>query len=82
MMCTYIRLHMIIVTTNLIVICNCNIGLDSKGPVNMENIFVEGQHEHNQDEQGVEHGKEEHRFVSKFLQSSCDQSLHRHGLLN
>ena len=68
--------------TNLIVICNCDIGLDSKRPVNMENIFVEGQHEHNQDEQGVEHGKEEHRFVSQFLQSSCDHGLERNNYQN
>ena len=45
---------------NLVVISDGDVGLDTKWPVNVENIFVESQHEHNQDKQSIEDGKEKH----------------------
>ena len=50
--------------SNLIVIGDGNVGLDTEGPVNVENVFVEGQHKDNQNEERIEHGEEEHGLVS------------------
>ena len=61
--------------SNLIVIGDGNVGLHTEGPVNVENVFVEGQHEDNQDEEGIEHGEEKHRLVSQLLKSSGNHSL-------
>ena len=59
----------------LIIISDGDVGLDSEWPVDVENILVESQHEDNQHEEGVEHGKEEHCFVSQLLQSLSDEGL-------
>ena len=36
--------------TNLVVISNGDIGFNTKGPVDVEDIFVEGQHKDDEDE--------------------------------
>ena len=48
----------------LIIISDGDVGLDSKWPVDVENILVQSQHEDNQHEEGVEHGEKEYGFVS------------------
>ena len=59
----------------LIIISDGDVGLDSKWPVDVENILVQSQHEDNQDEEGVEHGEEEYSLVSQLLQSLGDEGL-------
>ena len=41
----------------------------------MQGILVEGQHEDDQDEEGIEHCKEENTFVPQLFQSSSNKSL-------
>ena len=60
----------------LIIISDGDVGLDSKWPVDVENILVQSQHEDNQDEEGVEHGEKEHGLVSQLLQPLGDEGLH------
>ena len=63
--------------SNLIGLCDCDVLLDPERPVNVENVFVERQHEHDQHEEGVEHGEKEYGFVSQLLQSLGDEGLNR-----
>ena len=61
--------------THRVVIRDGDVGLDTEWPVNMKDVLIERQHEHNQHKQCIEHCKEEHRFVSQLFQSSSYQSL-------
>ena len=61
--------------SNLIIIGDSNVGLDTEGPVNVENVLIEGQHEDNQDEEGIEHGEKEHWLIPQLLKPSGDNSL-------
>jgi len=55
--------------SNLIVLCNCNVLLDPEGPVNVQRVLVQRQHEHNQDKERVEHGEVEDGHVPQLSQS-------------
>ena len=77
---TKIAVHPINTTTtaraaNLIILGQSPVLFDTEGPVNMQDILVQGQHEYNQHEQSVEDGKEEYRLVSQLLETSCNFSL-------
>ena len=69
-----------LIQRNLIILCNCNILLNPKGPIDMQNILVECQHKDYQDEEGVEHSKEKHRLVSQFFKTSSNKSLKQEKL--
>ena len=69
------RQKKITTASNLIVIGDSNVGLDTEGPVNVKNVLIEGQHKDNQDEEGIEHGKKEHWLVPQLLESGGDNSL-------
>ena len=56
---------------NLIILGQSTVLLHAKRPVNVQDVLVQRQHEHNQHEQGVEDSKEEYRFVPQLLQSKC-----------
>ena len=60
---------------NLSILSHSNVLFDTEGPVNMQNILVQGQHEHNQDEQSVEDSKEKYWLVPQLLETSCNFSL-------
>ena len=49
--------------------------LDAPGPVNVEGVLVKGQHEDDQDEEGVEDGEEEDGLVAQLLQAGRRFSL-------
>ena len=61
--------------SDLSIISEREVLLDPKGPVNVEHVLVQRQHEHDKHEQGVEHREEEDRFVPQLLQSGGDFSL-------
>ena len=56
-------------SSDLVIFSEGPVLLDPEGPVNVQDVLVQRQHEHNQHEQRVEHGKEEHRLVPQLLQS-------------
>lgn len=60
---------------NLFIFSDGDVLLDSERPVDVKRVLVQREHEHDQDEEGVEHGKEEHRLVAKFLQFGQNFSL-------
>ena len=49
--------------------------LDAPGPVDVEGVLVQGQHEDDQDEEGVEDGEEEDGLVAQLLQAGRRFSL-------
>ena len=51
--------------------------LSSEGPVDVERVLVEGQHEHDQDEKGVEDGEEKHGLVPQLFQTLSSFSLQK-----
>ena len=53
--------------SNLVGFCDGDVLLDSEGPVYVEHVFVEGQHEHDENEERVEHRKVEHCHVAKLF---------------
>ena len=59
--------HAIMVLSNLVGLCDGDVLLDSKGPVYVEHVFVEGQHEHDENEERVEHREVEHCHVAKLF---------------
>ena len=58
--------------SNLIGLCDCDVLLDPERPVNVENVFVERQHEHDQHEERVEHCKIEDGHVAQLFQALFD----------
>ena len=58
--------------SNLIGLCDCDILLDPEGPVNVENIFVEREHEHDEHEERIEHCKIEHCHVAQLFEALLD----------
>ena len=58
--------------SNLIAFSDCDVLLDSQRPVYMEDVLVQRQHEHDEDKEGVEHGKVEHSHVPELLQAFSD----------
>ena len=61
--------------TNLFIFRICDILLHTKGPVDVERVLVQGEHEDDEDEQRVEHGEEEDHFVPQLLESRGDRVL-------
>ncbi len=59
----------------LFIFSDSNILLNAEGPVDVQGVFVQRQHEDDQDEESVKHREEEHRLVSKFLQIVRDFRL-------
>ena len=55
--------------SNLIILRDGNVLLDAKRPVDVEDVLVEGQHEHDQHKQRVEDGKEKDGLVAQLLQA-------------
>ena len=51
--------------------------LSSEWPVDVERVLVEGQHEHDQDEKGVEDGEKEHGLVPQLFQTLSSFSLQK-----
>lgn len=52
-----------------------NIGLDTKGPFNMQLVFVQLHQEYDQDEKGVHHKEGKYTLVSKILQVASNTCL-------
>merc|ERR1719150_727546 len=71
----WLQMKVLFCYQNLVVIRDGDVSLDSKWPVDVKNVLVEGQHEHNQHEEGVEHGEKEDGLVPQFLQPLSDLSL-------
>ena len=63
--------------SNLIGLCDCYVLLDPERPVNVEDIFVERQHEHDQHEERVEHCEIEHGHVAQLFQALLDFFLEK-----
>ena len=55
--------------SNLIVLCNCYVLLHPEGPVNVERVLVQGQHEDNEHKERVEHGEVEDGHVPQLFES-------------
>ncbi len=66
----------------LFIFGDSNVLLDAEGPVDVQGVFVQRQHEDDQDEESVKHREEEHRLVSKFLQIVRDFSLKKELFCN
>ena len=61
--------------SNLSIIRQGEVLLDAPGPVDVQHVLVQRQHEHDQHEQRVEHREEEHRFVPQLFEPSSNFSL-------
>ena len=58
--------------SNLIGLSDCDVLLDAQWPVYVEDVLIQRQHEHDEYEEGVEHGKVEHSHVPQLLQAFSD----------
>lgn len=64
----------------LFIFSDSNVLLNAEGPVDVQGVFVQRQHEDDQDEESVKHREEEHRLVSKFLQIGRDFRLKKRNV--
>ena len=63
--------------SNLIGLCDCDVLLDPERPVNVKNVFVEREHEHDEYEERIEHRKIEHRHVAQLFKAFLDFFLQK-----
>ena len=61
--------------SNLLILCDGNVFLDAKWPVDVEGILVQREHEYDQNEERVEDREEEDCLVSQLHQALFDISL-------
>ena len=62
---------------NLIGLSDCDVLLDPERPVDVEDVFVEREHEHDQHEQRVEHCEIEHCHVAQLFEALLDFFLQK-----
>ena len=56
-----------------------NVLLDAEGPIDVQDVLVERQHEHDQHKQRVEDGKEKDGLVAQLLQTRGQFGLKKNG---
>ena len=61
--------------THLFILRVCDILLHAKRPVDVQRVFVQGEHEDDEDEERVEHGEEEDHLVAQLSESGGDGVL-------
>ena len=65
------------ITTNLylFILSDGDVLFDAEGPVDVQRVLVEGEHEDDEHEEGVEHREEEDGLVAQLLQLGLDFGL-------
>ena len=60
---------------HLFILRDGDVLLDSQRPINVEDVLVQSQHEHDQHEESVEHGEEEDGLVAELAEALSDLGL-------
>ena len=61
----------------LFILCIRDVLLHAEGPVDVERVLVQGEHEDDEDEEGVEHREEEDHLVAQLFEAGGDGVLLR-----
>ena len=61
--------------SDLLIFGVCDVLLHAKRPVDVQRVLVQGEHEHDEDEQRVKHGEEEDHFVPQLFEAGGDGVL-------
>ena len=57
---------------HLVSFCDGDVLLDAERPVDVQHVLVQRQHEHDEDEESIEHGEVEDSHVPQLLQPLFD----------